>query len=1210
MAWYGSSPARTAATARGWEFWIDRGGTFTDVIARTPQGRLIARKLLSHRPELYHDAAAHAIRDLVPGFDLVDTVKMGTTVATNALLERKGAPVLLVITRGFADALEIGYQARRDIFARRIVKPSVLYTDVVEINERIRADGTVERPLDAEAARRALQMSFDRGLRATAIVLMHGYRYPAHEQYLAAIAGEIGFTQISVSHVVSPLVKLVGRGDTTVVDAYLTPVLRTYVDQLERELGGATDGRLRFMRSAGDLVAARLFQGKDAILSGPAGGLVGCVETARRAGFDRVIGFDMGGTSTDVSHFQGHYERVFDSEVAGVRMRVPMLQIHTVAAGGGSILHADGTRFRVGPDSAGADPGPLSYRRGGPLTLTDANVMLGKLVPDHFPRLFGPDGNQTIDKEAVNSAFVELVERATTDQSPAAVAEGFVRIAVESMANAIRSISIARGHDVSRYVLNCFGGAGGQHACLVADALGIATVLVHPLSGLLSAYGMGLASTGASRQITLALPLDDSSGLPVAARRAAELACEAEAEVSAQGHEQTSLITRRILHLRFSGTDTTLSLDWDGVAGADELRRAFEAVHLARFGFIYDDKPLLIETLAIETVSPGEKMEAVMAVPTDACPPPRKQATRIFSGGEWHDASLHVRAGLQIGAPLSGPALIIEPHQTIVIEPGWKAELTPRDDIVLSRATARAAQQRVSNVADPVLLEIFNRRFMAIAEQMGFTLQNTAYSVNIKERLDFSCAIFDRDGRLIANAPHMPVHLGSMDQSVAAVMALGPSALKPGTAYMLNAPYHGGTHLPDITVVTPVFGSDGTLRFFTASRGHHADIGGITPGSMPPDAVRIEEEGIYIECFPLVEDGRLREAEARALLASTAHPARNPDQNIADLTAQLAANVKGATDLTRLTDEFGFDVVEAYMEYIQENAAEAVRALIDRLTDATFAVETDQGTKIRVAVSVDRERRHLTVDFAGTSDQQPNNFNAPHPVTRAAVLYVMRVLVDTDIPMNAGCLRPVTIHIPAGSMLAAEYPAAVVAGNVETSQAVTDCLFGALGGLGSGQGTMNNLTFGNERTQYYETIASGSPAGPGFSGEAAVQTHMTNSRLTDPEILETRFPVLLEEFAIWRGSGGRGTWHGGDGTRRRIRFLEAMNCSIISGNRTVRPFGVDGGEPGSLGRNGVIRADGREEHLAGCASVTVAAGDAILVETPTGGGYGKPDTAR
>ena len=1209
MTWDGSSPARTAATPRGWEFWIDRGGTFTDVIARPPHGQLIARKLLSHRPELYDDAAAYAIQDLVPDFDLVDTVKMGTTVATNALLERKGAQVLLVITHGFADALEIGYQARRDIFARRIVKPSILNADVVEINERIRADGTVERPLDAEAARRALQMSFDRGLRAAAIVLMHGFRYPAHEKYLAAIAREIGFTQISVSHVVSPLVKLIGRGDTTVVDAYLTPVLRTYVDQLERELGGTTDGRLRFMRSAGDLVAAHLFQGKDAILSGPAGGLVGCVETARRAGFDRVIGFDMGGTSTDVSHFDGTYERTYDTEVAGVRMRVPMLQIHTVASGGGSILHAEGSRFRVGPDSAGADPGPLCYRRGGPLTVTDANVMLGKLVPEHFPRLFGPHGDEPIDAAAVRAAFAALADGA--GQTDVGMAEGFVRIAVENMANAIRNVSVARGHDVTRYVLNCFGGAGGQHACLVAEALGIRTVLIHRLSGLLSAYGMGLAPTGASRQITLTVPLDDAAGLPAAAYRATMLAAETKREVADQGHDDASMTTHRILHLRYAGTDTTMPMAWDGAAASDALRAAFDAVHLARFGFVYPDKPLLIETLAVETVGRGEPVEAARSTDNAAYSQASAgRTTPIHSRGSWHDAPLRLRGELRPGEALDGPALVIEPNQTIVVEAGWSAELTNRDDIVLTRSGMPAVRQAASVTADPVLLEIFNRRFMAIAEQMGFTLQNTAYSVNIKERLDFSCALFDRDGRLIANAPHMPVHLGSMDQSVAAVIALGAAALRPGTAYMLNAPYHGGTHLPDITVVTPVFGSDGTLRFFTASRGHHADVGGITPGSMPPDAVRIEEEGIYIECFRLVEDGRIREAEARALLASTAHPARNPDQNIADLTAQLAANVKGATDLTRLTDEFGFDVVEAYMEYIQENAAEAVRALIDGLADATFAVETDQGTTIRVAVSVDRERRHLTVDFAGTSDQQPNNFNAPHPVTRAAVLYVLRVLVDADIPMNAGCLRPVTIRIPAGSMLAAEYPAAVVAGNVETSQAVTDCLFGALGGLGSGQGTMNNLTFGNDRTQYYETIASGSPAGPGFSGAAAVQTHMTNSRLTDPEILETRFPVLLEEFAIRRGSGGRGAWHGGDGTRRRIRFLEAMTCSIISGNRTVRPFGVDGGEPGALGRNGLVRSDGSAEDLAGCASVAVAAGDEIVIETPTGGGYGRSESER
>ena len=1196
-------------TKRGWDFWIDRGGTFTDVIGRDPRGRLHARKLLSESPA-YEDAAIEAIRRLIglaAGEPIpagaIRVVKMGTTVATNALLERQGERTLLVTTRGFRDALEIGYQARPKIFARAIEKPELLYSGVIEIDERVLADGTVETAPDPEAVRAALSRARAGGYGAVAIVFMHAYRYPAHERIVGGIARSLGFGQVSESHAASALIKLVGRGDTTVVDAYLSPILARYVGRVSQALDvERTGARVMFMMSSGGLTSAGLFAGKDAILSGPAGGVVAMARTGASAGFRRVIGFDMGGTSTDVAHYDGEFERAFETEVAGVRMRAPMMKIHTVAAGGGSVLHFDGARFRVGPDSAGADPGPAAYRRGGPLAVTDANLMTGRLIPEFFPKVFGPNGDEPPNAEIVREKFERLARDIGDGRSPEAVAEGFLAVAVGKMAEAIKTISVARGYDVTRYALNSFGGAGGQHACDVADALAITTILIHPLSSLLSAYGMGLADIRAQRAQGVEEPLD-AGALARVGLIADALADAAVAEVEGQGVEREAITVHRRSHLRYAGSDTPIEVALGSPAG---MGRAFERAHKQRFGFIDRAKALVIEAVSAEAVGGGARFaERTLAVWKGGRIVPVR-VTRIFSRGTWRDADVYLRESLPIGASLDGPALVIDPHQTIVIEPGWRASITPKNHVVMRRVEPLPRREAIGSKADPVMLEIFNNLFMSIAEQMGVTLQNTAYSVNIKERLDFSCAVFDRHGRLVANAPHMPVHLGSMDRSVEAIIKENEGRIRAGDVYALNAPYNGGTHLPDITVCTPVFDEGGkTILFWTASRGHHADIGGVAPGSMSPLATSIHEEGVYIDNFLLVEGGRFRERELYQLLASGPWPARNPLQNVNDLKAQIAANEKGVRELRRMVEAFSLETVEAYMGHVQDNADESVRRVIDRLADSEASSVSDQGAVIRVRISVDKEKREATIDFTGTSPQQPDNFNAPEPVTRAAVLYVFRVMVDDDIPMNAGCLRPIRVVLPEGSMLSPRYPAAVVAGNVEVSQAVTDTLFAALGALGSAQGTMNNLTFGDATYQYYETICSGAPAGPGFDGAAAVHTHMTNSRLTDPEVLESRFPVVLEDFHIRRSSGGKGRWKAGDGTLRRIRFLKPMNVAMLSGHRAVPNPGAMGGDAGELGRNSIRRNDGRIEILPGCAQTDVEAGEAIEIVTPTGGGWGE-----
>jgi 5-oxoprolinase (ATP-hydrolysing) len=1272
---------------RRWEFWIDRGGTFTDIVARRPDGRLVAHKLLSDNPRAYPDAAVAGIRELLglrpdepfPAGQ-VGAVRLGTTVATNALLERKGEPTVLVITAGFADALRIAYQNRPRIFDRRIVLPEVLYDRVIEAGERIGARGEVIRPLVEDALAAELKQAHDDGFRSAAVVCLHGYRHTEHEARIGELARAAGFTQVSLSHQTSPLMKLVSRGDTTVVDAYLSPILRRYVTGLARELDGV---RLLFMQSNGGLTDAASFRGKDSILSGPAGGIVGMAATAREAGFSQVIGFDMGGTSTDVSHFAGEFEREYETQVAGVRMRAPMLSIHTVAAGGGSVLHFDGRRYRVGPDSAGADPGPACYRRGGPLTVTDANVLLGRIQPGHFPNVFGEGGDAPLDAEVAKTMFTELsaqiTEAARDTRGPEQVAAGFLAVAVANMANAIKKISVQRGYDVTQYVLNVFGGAGGQHACAVADALGMTKVLIHPLAGVLSAYGIGLADIIAMREQAVEAPLAEG----MFAGLLEPLEADARAQVEAQGVPAGRITVAHRAHLRYQGTDTAVIV---GVGSLAEMTAAFEAAYSRRFSFLMRAKPIIVEAVSVEVTGAQDALDGGGQAKVRIASEKDPERVPMFTAGAWAQVELYQRSALRPGHTLDGPAIIAEELATTVVEPGWQAVVTDRGDLLLSRVKARPAAADVGPGADPVMLEIFNNLFMSVAEQMGVRLQATSQSVNIKERLDFSCALFDARGGLIANAPHMPVHLGSMGESIKMVIQRNPR-IRRGDVYVLNDPYHGGTHLPDITVVTPVFaprgpgaprppepttamvhrgaqnhhdgpsscpegtpgasespgdpgapgdrgdrgargdpgdrgargdpggsenpgdpggsGAGDEIWFYVASRGHHAEIGGMSPGSMPASSTRIEQEGVLIDNWLLVQDGQLREAETIQLLRSAEYPSRDPATNLADLRAQIAANAKGAAELHRMVEHFGLPTVSAYMAHVQENAAESVRRVIAARHDGQFAYELDNGAVIKVAVRVDHQERTAEIDFTGTSPQLAGNFNAPSSVAMAAVLYVFRTLVDDDIPLNSGCLEPLSVIIPPNSMLSPRYPAAVAAGNVETSQAVTGALYAALEVMAEGSGTMNNVTFGNAEYQYYETVASGSGAGEGFDGTDVVQTKMTNSRLTDPEVLEWRYPVRVESYRIRPGSGGAGRWHGGDGGVRRLRFAEPMTVSTLTGHRRVPAFGLAGGQPGALGRHWIEHPDGSVTAMSGCDCVPVEPGDVFVIETPGGGGYGE-----
>ncbi len=1210
------SQQKQRVTDSKWQFWIDRGGTFTDLIGVAPNGDVKTHKLLSENPRRYNDAAIQGIRDLLGivesealPVDAIAAIKMGTTVATNALLEREGDKTLLLTSQGFRDSLRIGYQVRPRLFDLDIVLPDMLYGRAVEVDERLSAHGEVIRAIDEKATLRVLTDAVEAGYRSIAIVFMHGYRYPEHELIAAGLAKRAGFTQISISSHVSPLMGFVSRGDTTVADAYLSPILRRYVEQVADELEGLQEnqGRLMFMQSNGGLTDANYFQGKDAILSGPAGGVVGMVHTSVDAGFDKLIGFDMGGTSTDVSHYNGDYERAFETEVAGVRLRAPMMLIHTVAAGGGSILHFDGSRFRVGPDSASANPGPASYRNGGPLTVTDCNVLLGKLDPELFPAVFGPNGDEPLDRDTVEKQFSALADEILTAtgsaRTPGEVAEGFLAVAVENMANAIKKISVERGYDVSEYTLVSFGGAGGQHACQVADSLAVKTVLLHPNSGVLSAYGIGLADIRIMQEKSIELPLAS----PERQHYISELKnieSIALQEILKQGVVATDCQSLKRLQLRYEGSDTAMLVDF---AENDAMREAFEAQHLQRFGFISAKKNLIVQSAQVEIVSVSKKPVAKNAVNNA-----RDNGSSIIKsepcidGAEHSTRRFYQRDSLVVQERIEGPAVIIEKTGTIVIEPGWCATLRDDNNIVLERYLPLPKRVAIGTQVDPVMLEIFNNLFMNVAEQMGTVLQNTSASVNIKERLDFSCAIFDPQGELIANAPHMPVHLGSMSESIKAVMRVTAGLMKPGDAFVLNAPYNGGTHLPDVTVIKPVFREQdsGDIIFYVAARGHHADIGGIAPGSIPADSNHVEQEGILIDNVKLVSEGEFLEKEIRELLGTGDYPARNIDYNIADLKAEVAACEKGAQELQRVIEHFGLDVVHAYMQHVQNNAEESVRRVLDVLHDAKFTCKMDDGHQVSVDISVDHSARTAVIDFTGTSDTHPGNYNAPTAVCYAAVLYVFRCMVDQDIPLNAGCLKPLTVIIPENSMINPSWPAAVVAGNVETSQVIVDTIFGALGVMGEAQGTMNNFIWGNQTHQYYETICGGAGATANAAGCDAVHTHMTNSRLTDPEVLEWRFPVQLQDFYIREGSGGEAANRGGDGVVRKVLFHEAMTANIIAGHRVVAPYGMNGGGSGTTGKNYVLRESGERVDLGNKGQVELKSGDVFCIETPGGGGFG------
>jgi len=1202
-------------TSEKWQFWIDRGGTFTDIVGRRPNGELISYKLLSENPDQYRDAAVQGIRillDVKAGSPIphekIDAIKMGTTVATNALLERKGERTLFVTTKGFAESLRIAYQNRPDLFARHIVLPELLYEQVIEIEERIDAQGNILLPLNESLARKDMQSAFDSGIRSLAITLMHAYRYHSHEDKLQQIAKDIGFTQISVSHDVSPLMKLISRGDTTVVDAYLSPILRRYVDQFANELGltKSSTTRLMFMQSNGGLTDAGMFQGKDAILSGPAGGVVGMTRTAAVSNYTKLIGFDMGGTSTDVTHFNGEYERSFETLIAGVRMRAPMMHIHTVAAGGGSILYFDGARFRVGPDSAGANPGPACYRRGGPLTVTDCNLLLGRIQLDHFPKVFGENANEALDSEAVKTGFSELaneIEMATGKEIGAEeTALGFLRIAVENMANAIKKISVQRGYDVTEYTLNCFGGAGGQHACMVADALGMEQIFIHPLAGVLSAYGMGLADLRCIAETQIERPLNDEN-VTYIEQICLDLSHQTRNDILQQHVLESQLNTIKKVHIRYEGTDTALLLSLDSVSA---MQNEFEHKHRQRFGFIVKERSLLIEAVSVETIGVTDTtIDPELPLTDKENELKARNQIQMYVDDAWKQLNHYQREDILPGQTLKGPALISESTGSIVVDDGWQACLNKHNHLVLTRYKARPKQEAAGTNADPVMLEVFNNLFMSIAEQMGATLSNTAYSVNIKERLDFSCAIFDAQGNLVANAPHIPIHLGSMGESIKEIIQKNTGRIQAGNVYMLNDPYHGGTHLPDVTVITPVFDeTNKEIIFYVGSRGHHADIGGRTPGSMPPDSQNIVEEGVLIDNFLLVEAGRLREKETRALLGSGQYPCRNIDQNMTDLAAQIAANQTGVQEVKKMLEHFGREVVQAYMIHVQNNAEESIRRVIDVLKDGDFTYPMDNGAQIKISITVDKDKREATLDFTGTSDQDKGNYNAPLAVCKAAILYVFRTLVDDDIPLNEGCLIPLNIVIPTRTMISPEYPAAVIAGNTEVSQCITDALYGALGILASSQGTMNNFVYGNDVHQNYETICGGTGAGPDHEGTDAVHSHMTNTRMTDPEVLEWRFPVTVNEFSIRKNSGGKGLHQGGNGVIRKLRFLEPMTVTLLSSHRHTDPYGLNGGEAGARGKNYVVRENGEQEELLGNDEARLNNNDIVVLETPGGGGFG------
>ena len=1195
-----------------WQFWIDRGGTFTDIVAKNPDGNIVVDKLLSENTSAYKDAAIAGIKRIL-GLNNCDTiptnkiscVKMGTTVATNALLERKGDRTLLLITDGFGDLLKIGYQNRPLLFDLDIKLPELLYEKVVEIPERLDSQGKVIKNLDIKKARQALREAKSEGIDSVAIAFMHSYVNPEHENIIAKIAEEENFNQISVSHRVSPLIKLVGRGDTTVVDAYLSPILRRYVNQISEELKGTETTKLMFMQSNGGLTDANFFQGKDALLSGPAGGVVSMTETGKQAGYNKLIGFDMGGTSTDVCHFAGEYERSFETELAGVRIRAPMMEINTVAAGGGSILSFKDGRFQVGPESAGAIPGPASYGKGGPLTVTDCNVLLGKLHPNHFPKVFGENGDEPLNTTIVKKKFLDLSKLISEQNNQPImdiykVAEGFLKIAIENMANAIKKISIQKGYDITGYTMNCFGGAGGQHACQVADSLGISRVLIHPYAGVLSAYGMGLAEIRSIRESHFEKNIKNIND---AKKLIDLLSLQAREDLNKQGVSNSSISLSKNAFLHYQGSHQNLEVKFDTIS---KMIKSFEKEHKKRFGFFVEGREIFIEMLTVEAISNNFETQdfSTISGPTEISKPVSYQ--NMFVDDLETSVPIYERDKLKINQTIVGPAIISEATGTNIIEKGWSGSLDKYYNLILSRVEEKKKDFSVGTSVDSVMLEVFNNLFMNIAEQMGATLANTAFSVNIKERLDFSCALFDEEGSLVANAPHVPVHLGSMSEAIRTVIKLNKDNIFPGDVFVLNAPFNGGTHLPDVTVITPVFDKyNKRIIFFVASRGHHADIGGKTPGSGPPDSKHIEEEGVLIDNFKIFDKGVFKETEIREILSSGKYPCRNIEHNMADLAAQIAANKTGINEINSMIDQFGIETVHAYMKHVQNNAEECIRNAIVKLNDGKYEYELDNGEFIKVKIKIDKIKRQALIDFTGTAKKNPLNYNAPLAVCHAVILYVFRTLVGNNIPLNEGCFKPIKIKVPNDSMINAKYPSAVIAGNTEVSQLTCNALFGALGVIAGSQATMNNFIWGNDRIQNYETICGGTGAGPNFHGTSAVQTHMTNTRSTDPEVLETRFPVRLEEFSIRKNSGGKGKYCGGDGVIRKLRFLEPMTVTTLCSHRKIRPFGVNGGEPGECGREWLEKENGRIINLNGNDSCEVEMNDLFVMLTPGGGGFGK-----
>ena len=1208
------STIKKSSVNSGWRFWIDRGGTFTDVIAISPQGEVKRKKLLSEHPERYRDAAVQGIAEFMevsgnasPAASKIASIRMGTTVATNALLERQGAAVLFVTTEGFGDGLAIGHQTRNDLFDLNIKKSQLLYSEVIEVQERIGAHGEIIYPLNCDVARQQLQNAFEKGYRSCAIALMHAYRYPIHEKQLKNIARDIGFSHISTSHEVSPLIKWLERAGTATVDSSLSPVLHHYVKQFCDSFDDTEQvkEKLFFMQSNGGLCYTSKFHGHNAILSGPAGGVVGMIRTAQYAGFDRLVGFDMGGTSTDVSHFSGEYERNNHTEVDGIAFYAPTLKIRTIAAGGGSILRFADGRYQVGPRSAGALPGPACYGRGGPATLTDCHLVLGRLVPTYFPQVFGQHGNAPIDVQSATKALQKLCDEQETitgnRETPFSMAQGFLQVATANMAEAIKHISVEQGFDPREHVLCCFGGAGGLHACGIAESLDMAKVLIHEDAGVLSALGIGMADFRVVKQHSIENLLDEKL-IPELSVYIKQLEKSALEELQESTDSVGEITINVKVSLRYQGSQSSILLPFTSY---EELHKHFIDSHRQRFGFVFPERPLVMENVQVEAVIFNESnYYDNHHFSSEASPHPVGE-TLMMVEQQQQSVPIYHHTQLAVKSIIKGAAIITQPTATIVIEPGWQGEILSQGELLLSKLAVSPSKHRATVVADPVQLEIFHGLFMSVAKQMGYVLQNTAASINIKERQDYSCALFDKEGQLVANAPHIPVHLGSMGEAVRSVIKQQAGRMQPGDIFLHNTPWNGGTHLPDITAVRPLHSKDGKhIHFYTAARGHHADIGGTSPGSMPATSQHIDEEGILFDCFPVVSDGVLNEKALHDRLCNAPWPARNPEQNLADLRAQVASCLKGAQEILNMQDKYGIEVVEAYTRHVQDNAELAVRRALEQVVDGSFTYVDDGGRKLCVKVTVDSKTSSVEFDFSGTSKIDPGNFNAPEAVCRAAVLYVLRTLVDDPIPLNEGCLKPVSIHIPQDCLLSPRYPAAVAAGNVETSQMVVNTLLAALGKSGWSQGTMNNFSWGNDDYQYYETICGGAGATSSADGASAVQTHMTNSRLTDPEILEWHYPVRIEAFYIRKGSGGSGKYRGGDGVCKRIRFLVPMKTNMLSGNRVVAPVGLKGGGPGQVGKNYVEKAKGERVHLAGIAQYNVAKDDVYVIETPGGGGFG------